>query len=55
VNLVGEHYLVPVPIIARPVDPRVKALDDLDAALREILGLPGAEALPGSQQLLTAA
>ena len=38
-----DHYLVPVPIIARPVDPRVKALDDLDAALREILGLPGAE------------
>jgi integrase len=50
-----EHYLVPVPIIARPVDPRVKALDDLDAALREILGLPGAEALPGPQRLLTAA
>ena len=33
------HYLVPVPIIARPVDPRIKALNDLDAALREILGL----------------
>lgn len=34
-----ERYLVPVQIIARPVDVRVKALDDLDAALREILGL----------------
>lgn len=33
------HYLVPVPIIARPVDPRIKALNDLDTALREILGL----------------
>src|SRR3954466_10740571 len=31
------HYLVPVPIIARPVDPRIKALDDLDQAIREIL------------------
>ncbi|MET4203900.1 integrase arm-type DNA-binding domain-containing protein [Bradyrhizobium sp. LA6.12] len=35
-----RHYLVPVKIIERQiVDPRVKALDDLDAALREILGL----------------
>jgi hypothetical protein len=51
------HYLVPVPIIARPVDPRVKALDDLDDALREILGLPrgGAKELPAPPRLLTAA
>jgi hypothetical protein len=35
-----EHYLVPVQIVTRRVDPRVKALDDLDAALREIIG-PG--------------
>jgi integrase len=51
------HYLVPVPIIARPVDPRIKALDDLDAALREILGLPrgGAKELPAPPRLLTAA
>ncbi|MDA9539239.1 hypothetical protein ACM41_24375 [Bradyrhizobium sp. CCBAU 21362] len=36
-----KHYLVPVKIVARQiVDPRVKALDDLDAALREILGEP---------------
>jgi len=33
-----KHYLVPVQIIARPVDPRVKALNDLDKALREIIG-----------------
>ncbi|MET3308137.1 tyrosine-type recombinase/integrase [Bradyrhizobium diazoefficiens] len=36
-----KHYLVPVKIVERQiVDPRVKALDDLDAALREILGEP---------------
>jgi integrase len=35
-----DHYLVPVQIIARPVDVRVEALDNLDLALREILGLP---------------
>jgi integrase len=35
-----KHYLVAKPIIARPVDPRVKALDDLDTALREILNPP---------------
>lgn len=34
-----DHYLVAKPIIARPVDSRIKALDDLDAALREIIGL----------------
>jgi integrase len=52
-----ERYLVPVQIIARPVDPRVKALDDLDLALREILGLPrgGTSALPAPARLLTAA
>jgi integrase len=49
------HYLVPVQIIARPVDPRIKALDDLDAALREILGLPRATELPAPPRLLTAA
>jgi integrase len=51
------HYLVPVPIIARPVDPRIKALDDLDDALREILGLPrdGTNELPAPPRLLTAA
>lgn len=52
-----DHYLVPVPIIARPVDPRIKALDDLDAALREILGLPRASSkeLSAAPRLLTAA
>jgi integrase len=52
-----EHYLVPVPIIARPVDPRIKALDDLDAALRDILDLPlgGTKELPAPPRLLTAA
>ena len=51
------HYLVPVPIIARPVDPRIKALDDLDDALREILGLPrdGTNELPAPPRLLSAA
>jgi integrase len=50
-----ERYLVPVQIVARPVDPRIKALDDLDSALREILGLTGENALPAPPQLLTAA
>jgi integrase len=54
-SVTRERYLVPVKIIARPVDPRVKALDDLDAALREILGLTPAQALPVPQKLLTAA
>jgi integrase len=36
------HYLVAKQIIARPVDPRIAALDALDTALREILGLPAA-------------
>jgi integrase len=49
------HYLVPVPIIARPVDPRIKALDDLDAALREILGLPRTVELPAPPRLLAVA
>jgi integrase len=35
-----DHYLVPVQIIARPVDPRVEALNALDDALREIFDLP---------------
>jgi integrase len=52
-----DHYLVPVQIIKRPVDPRIKALDDLDDALREILGLPlgGTKELPAPPRLLTAA
>lgn len=50
-----RHYLVPVQIIARPVDTRVKALDDLDAALREILGLGAPALLPEPTRLLTAA
>jgi integrase len=50
-----KHYLVSKPIIARPVDPRVKALDDLDDALREILDLPIKKALPKPLKLLTAA
>ena len=52
-----DHYLVPVPVIARPVDPRIKALDDLDDALREILDLPrsSTKKLPASPRLLTAA
>ena len=41
-----DHYLVPVQIIARPVDPRVEALNALDAALREILGLTSPMELP---------
>jgi hypothetical protein len=49
------HYLVPVQIIARPVDPRVKALDDLDAALREILGLPPVQAQLAPPKLTIAA
>jgi integrase len=50
------YYLVPVPIIARPVDPRIKALDDLDDALREILDLPRSSSrkLPAPSRLLTA-
>jgi integrase len=49
------HYLVPVQIIARPVvDPRAKALDDLDAALREILSLPATEALPAPLKQIAA-
>lgn len=32
-------YIVDEPIIERPVDPRVEALDKLDLALRKILGL----------------
>jgi len=51
-----DHYLVPVPIIERPMDPRIKALDDLDTALRDILGLPsGTNELPAPPRLLTAA
>jgi integrase len=53
-----ERYLVPKKIVAREiVDPRVKALDDLDDALREILGLPrGVIAeLPAPPKLLEAA
>jgi integrase len=51
-----DHYFVPVQIIARPVDPRVKALDDLDSALREILNLPpSSKELPAPPRLLTAA
>lgn len=52
-----EHYLVPVQIIARPVDPRIKALNDLDDALREILDLPrgSANELAAPPRLLTAA
>jgi hypothetical protein len=34
----AHTLLGPEEIIARPVDPGIKALDDLDAALREILG-----------------
>lgn len=34
------HYLVPTPILAKPVDPRVEMLDKLDMALRQIIGLP---------------
>ena len=30
VLITRDHCLVPVPIIARPVDPRIKALDDLE-------------------------
>jgi integrase len=52
-----DHYLVPVPVIARPVDPRIKALDDLDDALREILNIPhsNTKKLPASPRLLSAA
>ena len=49
------HYIVSKKIIARPVDVRVKALDDLDAALREILGLHHPKALPAPPLLLTSA
>jgi integrase len=51
-----ERYLVPVQIIARPVDVRIKALDDLDAALREILGLTKSakKQLPSQQRLIAA-
>jgi integrase len=48
------RYLVPVQIIARPVDPRVNALNDLDAALREILGLAPAKQFPAATKLLAA-
>ena len=34
------EYIVDMPIIERPVDPRVAALDTYDEALRKILGLP---------------
>lgn len=37
------HYLVPTPILAKPVDPRVEMLDKLDMALRQIIGLPPRE------------
>jgi hypothetical protein len=53
-----EHYLVPVRIVASPVmDPRAKALDDLDDALREILDQPrsSTKELPAPPRLLTAA
>ncbi|MGX1163754.1 integrase [Bradyrhizobium sp. USDA 372] len=53
-----KHYLVPVKIIEREIaDPRVKALDDLDAALREILALPttGPKELPPPPKQLAAA
>ena len=52
-----DHYLVPVQIIARPVDPRVEALNALDNALREIFDLPrgGTMELPAPPRLLTAA
>ncbi|WP_340667808.1 integrase family protein [Bradyrhizobium ottawaense] len=53
-----KHYLVPVKIIEREIaDPRVKALNDLDAALREILGLPttGTKELPPPSKQLAAA
>jgi integrase len=53
-----ERYLVPKKIIEREiVDPRVKALNDLDDALREILRLPrGVIAdLPEPPKLLEAA
>jgi integrase len=46
-----KHYLVPVKIIERQIaDPRVKALDDLDHALREILRLPREDMLPAPKQ-----
>jgi hypothetical protein len=53
-----EHYLVPVRIVASPVmDPRAKALDDLDDALRETLDQPrsSTKELPAPPRLLTAA
>jgi integrase len=52
-----DHYLVPVQIVARPVDKRIEALDALDDALREILGLPrgSTKELPAPPRLLTAA
>jgi integrase len=53
-----EHYLVPVQIVASPVmDPRAKALDDLDDALRETLDQPrsSTKELPAPPRLLTAA
>ena len=37
------EYIVDTPIIERPVDPRVEALDIFDAALRKILGLKPAK------------
>src|SRR5256885_15468015 len=49
-----DHYLVPVQIIARPVDPRVNALDHLDAARPESLCLPASELRPPPPPPLTA-
>ena len=37
---VTAEYIVDMPIIERPVDHRVEALDRLDVAFREIIGLP---------------
>jgi integrase len=51
-----QHYLVAKPIIARPVDKRIEALDALDDALREILALRSAKVLPKPKpRLLTEA
>jgi len=50
-----KHYIVAKPIIARPVDKRIEMLDALDDALREILDLPHAKALPKPPKLLKAA
>jgi len=51
------EYIVDTPIIERPVDPRIEALDKYDEALRKILGLKPAKkkALPTKPRLQTAA